>query len=300
MDGFFAVALIDLTTTLFAYLLIPIILVKSDTKMKLKTIRIIAIINGLVIWILFRIITPIFAEATTDIDISVSNGVKSALLWSFVGYGIMKKRCLKSDVKKADISSTNECTPELPKNSLSKEEQESTSVGNYNVYGNDIKIHHIEGNTSYSTQKQENTKPLEKSKKGKKKIKKTTIAIATLFILIVISIVINIIQLDKYNKLIDKYSTLAVDYNDINEFYEAATAKRDAYKELLEEEREDNETNSEKAEFLDENIVFVLDGYGNYYYTYDQVKQVTQGVDEYYYWVYHIEDAIYRGYTAWD
>ena len=34
----------------------------------------------------------------------------------------------------------------------------------------------------------------------------------------------------------------------------------------------------------------VLDGYGNYYYTYDQVQQVTQG-KEYSYWAYNKEAA---------
>lgn len=54
----------------------------------------------------------------------------------------------------------------------------------------------------------------------------------------------------------------------------------------------------DKADFLDENIVFVLDGYGNYYYTYDQVQKVTQG-EEYTYWAYNIEAAKYKGYKAW-
>lgn len=54
----------------------------------------------------------------------------------------------------------------------------------------------------------------------------------------------------------------------------------------------------DKAEFLDENIVFVLDGYGNYYYTYDQVQQVTQG-KEYSYWAYNKAAAIGQGYRAW-
>ena len=54
----------------------------------------------------------------------------------------------------------------------------------------------------------------------------------------------------------------------------------------------------EKAEFLDENIVFVLDGYGKYYYTYDQVQQVTQG-KEYSYWAYNTEAAISKGYKKW-
>lgn len=55
----------------------------------------------------------------------------------------------------------------------------------------------------------------------------------------------------------------------------------------------------EKADFLDENIVFVLDGYGNYYYTYDQMEIVTQGVEEFEYWAYNEEYAISKGYKAW-
>lgn len=53
-----------------------------------------------------------------------------------------------------------------------------------------------------------------------------------------------------------------------------------------------------KADFMDENIVFVLDGYGKYYYTYDQVQQVTQG-RRYEYWAYNKEQAIGLGYRAW-
>ena len=50
----------------------------------------------------------------------------------------------------------------------------------------------------------------------------------------------------------------------------------------------------EKAEFLDENIVFVLEGYGDYYYTYDCVQEITDG--DYSYWAYNKEAAISQGY----
>jgi len=53
-----------------------------------------------------------------------------------------------------------------------------------------------------------------------------------------------------------------------------------------------------KADFLDENVVFVIDGYGNYYYTYDQMKQVTQG-KSYSFWAYNKSQAIGLGYRAW-
>ena len=72
----------------------------------------------------------------------------------------------------------------------------------------------------------------------------------------------------------------------------------------LSSEKEDLELKNsqlkEKADFLDENIVFVIDGYGDYYYTYDQMEKVTQGEDEYYYCAYNVESAIAEGYVKWD
>lgn len=52
---------------------------------------------------------------------------------------------------------------------------------------------------------------------------------------------------------------------------------------------------SDKLDFFDENIVFVIEGYGNYYYTYDCVQKITNG-EEYSYWAYNIEAAKYEGY----
>lgn len=56
--------------------------------------------------------------------------------------------------------------------------------------------------------------------------------------------------------------------------------------------------NSIKIEFFDKNVVFVLEGYGRYYYTYDQMAQVTQG-KSFTYWAYNLEQAIDLGYRAW-
>lgn len=56
--------------------------------------------------------------------------------------------------------------------------------------------------------------------------------------------------------------------------------------------------NAEKIAFYDSSIVFVIDGYGNYYYTYDEMMQVTQGVD-FSFWAYNLEQAKSLGYKAW-
>lgn len=50
----------------------------------------------------------------------------------------------------------------------------------------------------------------------------------------------------------------------------------------------------DKLDFFDDNIVFVLQGYGNYYYTYDCVQKITDG--PYTYWAYNKEAASSKGY----
>lgn len=53
---------------------------------------------------------------------------------------------------------------------------------------------------------------------------------------------------------------------------------------------------AEKADFLDEYIVFVIDGFGDYYYTYDEMIAATSQMDEYSYWAYNEELARAEGY----
>ena len=51
-----------------------------------------------------------------------------------------------------------------------------------------------------------------------------------------------------------------------------------------------------KAEFMDQNIVFVLEGYGDYYYTYDAMMQITDS-STFYFWAYNVEQARNLGYS---
>ena len=50
----------------------------------------------------------------------------------------------------------------------------------------------------------------------------------------------------------------------------------------------------QKINFYDDNAVFVLKGYGNYYYSYDCVQKITNG--QYSFWIYNEEAAISQGY----
>lgn len=97
------------------------------------------------------------------------------------------------------------------------------------------------------------------------KIKNHLMFIVT-FCLLIISVVFNILQY--------------FDKKDVAELYTNSHYEKLQYR--------------EKAEFLDENIVFVLEGYGDYYYTYDCVQKITDG--EYSYWAYNKEAAVGEGY----
>ncbi len=113
-----------------------------------------------------------------------------------------------------------------------------------------------------------------------------------LFIALIISVTLNITTVLKLKESNNKISLLEKENSEYNEALEELS-------DLYSEEVIDNLTNDIKIEFYDENIVFVIDGYGNYYYTYDQMEQVTQGIDEYSYWAYNKEQAISLGYKKW-
>ena len=62
--------------------------------------------------------------------------------------------------------------------------------------------------------------------------------------------------------------------------------------------KEEVGTIKEKADFLDENVVFLIEGDEEYYYTYDQVMQFPED-KTYYYWVCTDAEAEDMGYEKW-
>lgn len=71
------------------------------------------------------------------------------------------------------------------------------------------------------------------------------------------------------------------------------------YKDLYFDEMAKNVKLSNKASFMDEHIVFVLDGYGNYYYNYDCMQEVTKGKN-FKFLAYNAENAISLGYKEFN
>ncbi len=113
---------------------------------------------------------------------------------------------------------------------------------------------------------------------------KSIIIVIGLSIALVVSIGFNI------------YQTISLKNTNRDNSSEISSLKREI-RDLEDENRNltmENIDYEEKVNFLDENIVFVLEGYGDYYYTYDCVQKITDG--EYTYWAYNKEAAIYKGY----
>lgn len=115
--------------------------------------------------------------------------------------------------------------------------------------------------------------------------KHMNIKINTTIIFLFIIIIILLIFIDSQSNSIDKYRSEINSLISKNERLESDVL---ILKVL-------NDMRKEKSSFLDENIVLVIEGYENYYYTYDCVKKLTEG-NEYSYWAYNIEQAKAKGY----
>ena len=73
----------------------------------------------------------------------------------------------------------------------------------------------------------------------------------------------------------------------------------ESYKEDLDRLTGDKDVDyiEEKLDFYDESVVYVIEGFGNYYYSYDCLKQKV-GDNQFTYWTYNEEAAQDEGYRA--
>ncbi len=117
-------------------------------------------------------------------------------------------------------------------------------------------------------------------------INKVFIIVITILTIIIIIESVFIIKKQNYADELKK---------EIESLEETIQSDNEAYFDLLKE----NIHLTSKSNFMDEYIVFVLDGYGNYYYTYDCMKEVTEG-KEYSFWAYNTNSAIAKGYKPFN
>ncbi len=94
MEGF----LVSWILTIFGYLLVPILVILKGKKYPKKKLKRIVIINGVVVWLIFSIII---------INAGGDSAGASVLLYSYIGYWLLKKKCLEEPVEKEDTQNEN-------------------------------------------------------------------------------------------------------------------------------------------------------------------------------------------------
>ena len=135
-------------------------------------------------------------------------------------------------------------------------------------------------------------KEINNTKKEKKPKAKLNILFITLTIVFAISLVGSIIyynnelsSLKKENKsLVKKNNNLESENEEIHSNLFSVIGTNSVY------------YVSNKLDFFDDNIVFQIEGFGNYYYSYDCMMQKVNG--DYSYWAYNKEAAISKGLRA--
>lgn len=164
------------------------------------------------------------------------------------------------------------------------------------VYGNNAyrsgasMLYWVINNAIYTKYAKENSES--KKTKNKTKKNKNLALILTLFILI-ISLTFNIVLISKHSKLKDIVKSNEKEIQSISK--ELKTTSNSLFNIL--------DGNSayyiqNKLNFFDSNIVFVIDGYGNYYSDYDcMIARV--GNNRYNYWAYNKEAAVSKGYKEY-
>lgn len=118
---------------------------------------------------------------------------------------------------------------------------------------------------------------------------KTLSIILGIFLLISIIVIFSLLIKNEKQRL--KIIDFNEEYSDYDELME--------YKSLYFDEMAKNVKLSDKVSFMDEHIVFVLDGYGNYYYNYDCMQEVTKG-KKFKFLSYNTENAISLGYKKFN
>lgn len=276
--------LVNLVLTILAYCTVPTILRLKNGKYEYKKGHKIVLINCGVVWLICTMIT-------------IGQGYEARSWAVFLYYAVNRAILLKpkedeEEIKKEDNKKENFSL------SFANETEIRDRSNSFNVYGEDIKlektVEQIEEKQldnlieKLQQEKKENAEPVKTVEKVVERKDDKTLLYVIIGILAAAVIGIGIYAFslaDTYEGTIDD---LEYEINKLENDKAGLNASMILY-----------ESYEEKADFLDERIVFVIDGYGDYYYTYDQMNTVTQGIGEYTFWAYNVEQAISRGYRAW-
>lgn len=273
--------IMNLLITILGYCTVPIILRLKNGKYEYKKGHKIILINCAIVWFIFIIIKS--AQGITS-----SGG--AVFLYYFVNKAILLRP--KEDDKETKVKENKK------ENYSLSFENEKVEKGPRLTYGEDVKlqkaVEQIEEKQLDSLIEKLQQEKVEKVEPIKTVEKVVEIKEDKTFLYVIIGILaVAVIGIGIYAfSLADTYEgtidDLEYEINKLENDKAGLNASMILY-----------ESYEEKADFLDERIVFVIDGYGDYYYTYDQMNTVTQGIGEYTFWAYNVEQAISRGYRAW-
>lgn len=267
--------ILGILITATSYLIYPFLKFKVICKNKKYTsdrIHIELIINSVIICIIYLILQRILTGKISVINFT------PALVYYYINVGLYKnvgekQKEIKSDIeisKKSKANSINEVKEEKIK---IKEEKNSQINNTNNTEQVDILEANIHQNDETKVENENNT------------FLKTLSIILGIFLLIAIIIIFSLLIRNEKQRL--EIIDLKEEYSDYDKLME--------YKYLYFDEMAKNVKLSDKAEFMDEHIVFILDGYGKYYYNYDCMREVTQG-KKFSFIAYNTENAIRLGY----
>lgn len=273
---FIITMLINLIITILGYCTIPIILRILNGKYEYEKGHKIVLINCAIVWLIFTII-------------KIEQGMNANSAAVFLYYIIDRAILLKPKKE------TTQGRDNKENYSLSFENEKIEEKNANLTYSEDVRLEGVEEeklNNLIEKLEKENSVTDQP-----KEINETTITVdsseeiddkksITVFYIVIVILIAIIIGVGIYAfNLKNIYESKIEELESENAVLELKEILWDAYE--------------EKIDFFEENIVFVIDGYGNYYYTYDQMEQVTQGIEEYSYWAYNKEQAEYLGYNAW-
>lgn len=280
---------VSLLTTIFIYLIVPTIIILCGKKYTKKTLKTIAIVNGVVGFIIFNIIRGFLGE-------EISSNVFPAFLWSSVAYWLLRKGCLKESIEQED---TRVSEKEMSEEECVEDEKETELM--QDVWEADFSV-------SREQYIQEENRKRVMSKKEKRlrycsrcgsvidnetkkctgcgkqyfkgiRFSKSLVVIIALLVVVIGLTVLNINQYDDCQFYKDNCKMKDEQIENWRNRVATLDAQISEYK--------------SKVEFMDEYVVCVEDDGTNLYHRYECERFVGNS-----FWVFNVDTAEVRGYRA--
>lgn len=268
---------------LIDFLIISVIMIavpfflKMSNKLNDENGKKICVNNSLIIFIL-SILATIMSEGTNNFGI----GGLGAIFYYFINMNLFVQETNQITSSKKNIKNS---TPFITnENNNDNGTWQEHLKKNYKSTGTRTNMQELMSSQNIKTNDnliEENDNTLSNTNYKNIFIFTTTV----LAIALIISLICNLYQYSNNKELTEQYNDSESKVNEYVSLYTKEQIKRISL--------------TNKSDFLDKHIVFIIDGYGNYYYTYDCMKEVTSG-KSYSFLAYNTETAIAKGYKKFN